>query len=108
MLLFGRPSSVSRHAGLPQSDQRFAVALLVGPAMLRYAVTLPVMRTLICCLFLGLVGCGSSSSSGGQSATAKDADTKEEAAQPKGPQIPKRCARGKKHKGECLPPPGWG
>jgi hypothetical protein len=84
--------------------------MLVEPLVLRYCGNLEVMRTLLCCLFLALAGCGSSSSNGEPSATANEADVEVKgatAASPKKPRIPTRCAKGKKHRGECLPPPGW-
>jgi hypothetical protein len=65
------------------------------------------MRTLICCLVLGLLGCGSSTTGGEKSQSAHDAEAKDEKLDPKRPRIPTRCAKGKKHRNECLPPPGW-
>ncbi|HYJ10289.1 MAG TPA: hypothetical protein VEX18_14800 [Polyangiaceae bacterium] len=63
-------------------------------------------------LVLGLtLGCGSAGSQGqAQSAASTASDEKAEPAVPvKGaaPRIPRRCAKGSKHRGECLPPPGW-
>jgi hypothetical protein len=77
--------------------------------MLRYSGNLREMRTLICSLFLGLAGCGSSSTSAEPSSTANDAkeSAKESSANDARPRIPTRCAKGKKHRHECLPPPGW-
>lgn len=67
------------------------------------------MRTFISCLVLGFVtACGSSVSNGEPSSPAEEASAKEEVAQqPKKPRIPKRCAKGRRNRNECLPPPGW-
>ena len=69
------------------------------------------MRTLICCLALGLVtACGSSVSNGEPSSAADESGAKEAetaSVDPKKPRIPKRCAKGRKNRNECLPPQGW-
>lgn len=69
------------------------------------------MRTILVCLVLGLVtACGSSLPEGEQVASAASEDTarpRKGVEDPKQPHIPTQCARGKKHRGECLPPPGW-
>jgi len=67
------------------------------------------MRTIISCLVLGLLtACGSSLSEGEKaSAPVETASAKESGSDPSKPGIPTQCARGKKHRGECLPPPGW-
>lgn len=66
-------------------------------------------------LVLGLtLGCGSAGSQGqSQSAVSAVSAVSDGAAEPEAPskdikpRIPKRCAKGSKHRGECLPPPGW-
>jgi hypothetical protein len=64
------------------------------------------MRTTLGLLLLGLVtACGSSSN--GEAASAVEESTEEAEAKETGPKLPKRCARGKKHRKECVPPPGW-
>lgn len=68
------------------------------------------MRTILGCWFLGLVtACGSSLPQGEQAAapSAEGSPQAEKVADPKKPRIPTQCARGKKHRNECLPPPGW-
>lgn len=78
---------------------------------MRYSGTLRLMRKLICCLALGLTtACGSSVSNGEPASAADESgDGAKEASNtdPKKPRIPKRCAKGKKNRGECLPPQGW-
>ena len=82
--------------------------MLVEALALRYLGKLRRMRTLISCLVLGLVtACGSSVSNGEPESAADEASAKEDVAGPKKPHIPLRCAKGKKHHGECVPPPGW-
>ncbi len=64
------------------------------------------MRSTLSLLFLALLttACGSApttkASSGSEAQTGEDGDAS-------GPAIPARCARGKKHQAECVPPPGW-
>jgi hypothetical protein len=67
------------------------------------------MRTIFGLLLVGLLtACGSSVSNGEADSPADEGSAKEELAQdPKKPRIPRRCAKGKKHRGECVPPPGW-
>jgi hypothetical protein len=85
--------------------------VLVGPRSVRYSGTLPSMRTLISYLVLGLVtACGSSVTNGEPSSAADEASAKDDTgadAKSTKPRIPTRCAKGKKHNGECVPPPGW-
>ncbi len=63
------------------------------------------------CLMLALViGCGSSTSNGAGSdsaAGAKSAGLEAPEETPASGGMPKHCARGKKYRGECVPPPGW-
>jgi hypothetical protein len=70
------------------------------------------MRTFIGCLLFGLLtACGSSASNDearspsdeGRAERASAKQAKKVAA----PRIPSRCAKGKKNRGECLPPQGW-
>jgi hypothetical protein len=68
------------------------------------------MRTIFRILLVGLLtACGSSVSNGEADSPADEGSVKEEVAaqDPKKPRIPRRCAKGKKHRGECVPPPGW-
>jgi hypothetical protein len=67
------------------------------------------MRTFISCLVLGLVtACGGAVSNGEASGAADESGAKEEVASKDAkPGIPKRCAKGKKHRNECVPPQGW-
>lgn len=66
------------------------------------------MRTFIGSLLVGLVtACGSSVSNGEPSTPSEEASVKEEKAKADAPRIPTRCAKGKKNRGECLPPQGW-
>jgi hypothetical protein len=58
-----------------------------------------------------LSGCGSSTEQEPKTASHASDDVvvvakPESRLSPKG-KIPKRCAKGKKHKNECVPPPGW-
>jgi hypothetical protein len=66
------------------------------------------MRTFIGYLLFGLVtACGSSISNGEPSTPAEEASAKEAPTKDTKPRIPTRCAKGKKNRGECLPPQGW-
>lgn len=70
------------------------------------------MRVLLGSLVLGLVAaCGSTAPKGGaESAAEQQATPHEEQAEsgsPAGPRLPTRCAKGKKHEDECVPPHGW-
>jgi hypothetical protein len=67
------------------------------------------MRTLIGCVLFGLVtACGSSVSNTETSTPAEEASSaKAEPGSDAQPRIPTRCAKGKKNRGECLPPQGW-
>src|SRR6185295_1085045 len=73
------------------------------------------MRTFICCLVLGLVtACGSSvanekpgSAADETSGKADKASAKEQVGADSKSRIPFRCAKGKKHRDECLLSPGW-
>src|SRR6478609_11848253 len=68
------------------------------------------MSRIISCLVLAglLSGCGGATSSKESSTAAEEvASSKEELGSDAKPRIPSRCAKGKKHKGECVPPPGW-
>ena len=86
-------------------------ARLVGSRRLRYSALLRAMRTILVGLVLGLVtACGSSlpePEQGGSASAESSSDAEKVAQDPKKPHIPTQCARGKKHRGECLPPPGW-
>ena len=94
---------------LRKLDQQTARRALVGRRSLRYSRNLPAMRTLISFLVLGLVtACGSTVSNGEPASAATDEpEAKETASKDVKPRIPKRCAKGKKHRNECLPPQGW-
>jgi hypothetical protein len=60
---------------------------------------------LLCSL---VVGCGSSSSDTEARSAASAKESGEAADEPSvSGSIPKRCAKGRKYKNECLPPPGW-
>lgn len=68
------------------------------------------MSRIISCLALVglLVGCGGTTTSKESTTAAEEvASSKEELGSDAKPRIPERCAKGKKHKGECVPPPGW-
>jgi hypothetical protein len=67
------------------------------------------MRTFISCLVLGFVtACGSSVSNGEPGSPVEEAGPKEEGAVANAkPRIPTRCAKGKRHRNECVPPQGW-
>jgi hypothetical protein len=66
------------------------------------------MRTLFGLLMLGLVtACGSSVSNAEPDSAADEVAVKQEPGAEKKPRIPKRCAKGKKYRGECVPPQGW-
>lgn len=93
---------------MPELEPESEWPRLVGVSLLRYFGNLPAMRTFITCLVLGLVtACGSSVSNGEAESAADEASTKDEPGKPHKPHIPTRCAKGKKHRGECVPPPGW-
>ncbi len=93
---------------MPELHQQTRRACLVGPRWLRYLRKLPAMRTIIICLMLGLAtACGSSVSNGEPDSAADEASVKDEPVRDKKPRIPTRCAKGKKHRGECVPPQGW-
>ena len=83
--------------------------MLVEAPGLRYLGKLGRMRTFISYLVLGLVtACGASVSNGEAGSPAEEAaSAKESGGGPKKPHIPLRCAKGKKHNNECVPPPGW-
>ena len=82
--------------------------MLVEARPLRYSGTLRRMRTLISYLVLVLVtACGSSVSNGEPGTAADEASAKAEPGADSKPRIPMHCAKGKKHNGECVPPPGW-
>jgi hypothetical protein len=69
------------------------------------------MRKFVVCLVLGFTtACGSSVSNQQADSPVEEAGREEAKAEPRkqtGPHIPQRCARGKKHADECLPPSGW-
>ncbi len=69
------------------------------------------MRTFVGIVFLGfLTACGSSTANGGEVASAADEPASKAEEQPsleRKPRIPQRCAKGRKNRDECLPPPGW-
>jgi hypothetical protein len=66
------------------------------------------MRTLIGLLVFGLIAaCGASVSNGEPETAAEEAAAPGAVSGPIKPYIPKRCAKGKKYHGECLPPSGW-
>ena len=66
------------------------------------------MRTLLNLMLVGLAtACGSSTVQGEAESAAAEPVVKEEVAKDSKPRIPSRCAKGKKHRGECVPPPGW-
>jgi hypothetical protein len=68
------------------------------------------MRIIFGILLVGLLtACGSSVSNGEADSPADEDSVKEEVAvqDPKKPRIPRRCAKGRKNNGECVPPPGW-
>jgi hypothetical protein len=67
------------------------------------------MRTFIGILVLGLItACGAAVSNADAESAADDAPAqKEEPGADSKPRIPKRCAKGSRHRGECVPPPGW-
>jgi hypothetical protein len=93
---------------LSQFDQQSDRDELVGPRALGYFESLPAMRTFISCLVLGLAtACGSAVSNGEPDSAADEPVEKEAAVKDAKPKIPKRCAKGKKHRQECLPPQGW-
>lgn len=54
------------------------------------------------------LGCGSAGSQGeAQSAAGEDKAENAEPGKDAKPRIPRRCAKGKKHRDVCVPPPGW-
>lgn len=70
------------------------------------------MRSILVSLVLGLTfACGSAGSAGSsgdaRSAAEEGSSEKQELGGDAKPRIPKRCAKGSKKRGECLPPPGW-
>lgn len=67
------------------------------------------MRRILGCLALGLVSaCGSAAAQRGEVDSAGEpVASKEELGGDSQPRIPTRCAKGTKHQGECVPPPGW-
>src|SRR5690349_7193619 len=65
------------------------------------------MRTILGLLVLGLVTACGSGVSKGEAESAAGESAKEELGGDARPRIPTRCAKGKKHQGECVPPPGW-
>jgi hypothetical protein len=90
---------------LHQQSER---AELVEPARLSYFGSLRAMRNLLRLLVLGLAtACGSAVSNGEAGTAADEASAKQEAGADSKPRIPTHCAKGKKHHGECVPPPGW-
>lgn len=93
---------------LSKLNQQSELSELVRSLALRYSGTLPLMRTIISCLILGLLtACGSSVSNGEPESAADEANGQEVASAEKKPHIPTHCAKGRKHRGECVPPPGW-
>src|SRR6478609_6874181 len=66
-------------------------------------------RIISCLALMGLLsGCGGATTSKESTTAAEEvASSKEELGSDAKPRIPERCAKGKKHKGECVPPPGW-
>jgi hypothetical protein len=94
---------------LSKLDQQTDRGELVGHRGLGYFGILPAMRTFISCLVLGLAtACGSAISNGEPGSAADEPVEKETAVKEDSkPKIPKRCAKGKKHRNECLPPQGW-
>jgi len=64
------------------------------------------MRTTLGLLFVVLATACGSSSKGALGSAAEETSEAATGGQ-SGPRIPTRCARGKKHKQECVPPPGW-
>ncbi len=67
------------------------------------------MRILVGSLILGLLSaCGSSTGNGEPVASASDEVTEHaKPAKERGPRLPSRCAKGKKHRDECVPPQAW-
>jgi hypothetical protein len=66
------------------------------------------MRTWIVCGAIALgPACSAAPSTGG--ASAPESELEAESGEESGSvtKIPKRCARGKKYEGQCVPPPGW-
>jgi hypothetical protein len=60
--------------------------------------------------FASLSGCGSSTTEQSPKAASHASDDvakKPESRLSRSGKLPKRCAKGKKHKNECVPPPGW-
>ncbi len=60
--------------------------------------------------FASLSGCGSSTTEQAPKAASHASDevvAKPESRLSPAGKLPKRCAKGKKHRNECVPPPGW-
>lgn len=67
------------------------------------------MRSLWVFLLLSVATACASSAGSEPAGSAADEASKDEptSGAKKKPKIPTRCAKGKKHHGECVPPPGW-